>query len=197
MKGKTGMITALLLVLTLGLSVFGCAPQSEKPGPDDGGEQQTETSFNDLVVSLSGSDFADSALHSSAYGLSSPEKVGVDAEKFENEVLYEAPSDAEFEEGCIFTLSEQDGYAEMKDVLERAAQKNAEGNPVKIRLPQTISFDYSDAATEALSCFRQKGSTGFTSRARIRRSQSKTTAKIFAGSFNSAIVKTCFCPAFP
>lgn len=160
MKGKTGMITALLLVLTLGLSVFGCAPQSEKPGPDDGGEQQTETSFNDLVVSLSGSDFADSALHSSAYGLSSPEKVGVDAEKFENEVLYEAPSDAEFEEGCIFTLSEQDGYAEMKDVLERAAQKNAEGNPVKIRLPQTISFDYSDAGNRGAQLFSAEGFDG-------------------------------------
>ncbi len=40
MKDKAGKITALLLALTLGLSVFGCAPQQEKPEPDDGGDEQ-------------------------------------------------------------------------------------------------------------------------------------------------------------
>lgn len=160
MKGKAGKITALLLALTLGLSVFGCAPQQEKPEPDDGGDEQAETSFNDLTVSLSGSEFADETLHTAAYGLSSPQTVGVEEEKFEEEVLYEAPSDAEFAEGCIFTLDAQDGYAEMIDVLARAAQKNAEGEPVKIRLPQAISFDFADAGNRGSQLFTVEGFDG-------------------------------------
>ena len=159
MKKKILSWISALLSFCLTLCVFGCG---EDPTPPDQSSQpqEPETAFNELVVSLAGDEFTDPQLNSASFGLSAPEDVGVDQEKFENEVLYAVPGDDAFADDCIFTLREGDGVAQMDAVLARAKEKNVAGHPVKIKLPGQISFDYADRENRGAQLFSLDGFDG-------------------------------------
>lgn len=194
MKKKILSWISALLSFCLTLCVFGCG---EDPTPPDQSSQpqEPETAFNELVVSLAGDEFTDPQLNSASFGLSAPEDVGVDQEKFENEVLYAVPGDDAFADDCIFTLREGDGVAQMDAVLARAKEKNVAGHPVKIKLPGQISFDYADRENRGAQLFSLDGLTDSTWRETGRRSRSKTTENTSAGCFLLRTAQMFFCTA--
>ena len=147
---------ALLLVFP-----SACKNDDGSSGSDSpSSEVKPETGYTDLVTSLSKDEYADVKLNSAAYGLSAPENTGVNKDRFENEILYDKLSDGEFSADCIFSLSESDGYAEMKATLASAKEKNEEGKRVKIKFPQKISFDYADANNTGAQIFTIEGFDG-------------------------------------
>ena len=195
MKRRIAAAVAALLSLCFAFGVYGCSDNGEDdpPGPDDpGGQTQEETSFNDLVVSLAKDEYIDKDLNTESYGLSAPQNVGVDADRFENEVLYQIPADDAFAEGCIFTLDANDGYAEMAAALQAAKAKNEEGEDVKIKLPQTITFRYADAGNSGMQLFTIDGFDGLYIEGQDTQITIENDGENFCGLFSVAGCKNVF-----
>lgn len=137
-KGKR-RILSFLTASVLAISGFACAPTSpEGPSEPEGPEPSNPTnnvSLSDLNRALSRDEFriSDAKLDTDKYGLSDPSQVGVNRERFEEEVLYPIPADSEFDEDAIFQVPADADIDGLNEILSQAKAKNAEGKPVKLK----------------------------------------------------------------
>ena len=123
MKRKTLLLLAALLWVFL---PAGCGESPE-------GEEKTD--MQTLIRSMTQSPYADGTLNTEAYGLTSPEEVGVDRAKFENEIRYPVSGDEAFSAGAVFEVRREGGIDGLRRALQEAKTVNEGGQPVKIRLP--------------------------------------------------------------
>ena len=136
------MILSFLMVLLFAVSGFACSNSpTDKTEPDDPttptnpAEPTEEASLSSLNSALSKDEFqiSGTGMDTDNYGLSDPTQVGVDQERFNNEVLYPIPADSEFDEDAIFEVPSDANIDGLNRILSQAKAKNAEGKPVKLK----------------------------------------------------------------
>lgn len=121
-------LMAWLLLSALGMTFCACAGQETE-------QEKEKTDMTALIGSMTQSPFLDGALDTQEFGLTAPQKVGVDRSLFEGEIRYPVAEDAAFSSDAIFVVNRQEGTAGLKRALEEAKECNRQGKQVKIKLP--------------------------------------------------------------
>ncbi len=132
----------ILLALALIVSTAACDKNPQQSDSTSGGTsssgssepEREETDLMTLTRSLTNSPYTDESLYTKSYGLSDPELVGVDKERFENEVLYPVPEDSEFASNAVITVENATSES-LTAALAQAKQLNDAGKPAKVKLP--------------------------------------------------------------
>lgn len=111
---------------------------------------QPKKSLLDTIDALQSSEFADSSLTDTAYGLSDEGAVGVIEGEY-NQTKYPIPADDVFQ-GEVIHWSEYsfdgDDFAKFKDILKYAKESNAKGTKVKLNMPENTKLDFDISAAD-------------------------------------------------
>lgn len=157
------LICILLSIICVVMSA--CANEKEINNESEIKEEDSARfSLLEVAQRMQANAYTNKILTDVCYGLNDPSNVGVVEEEFDD-VLYQIPSDQEFEGEIINwdTYSHAgSNISKLKAILKEVAQKNAKGIKVKLNMPenQVLDMDTSEADSYAFAIV-QKGLDGF------------------------------------
>lgn len=122
-----------VLLAAFGMMFCACAGNGADLGQEKPGKEETD--MTSLIDSMTQSPFRDDSLNTQELGLTAPENVGVDRERFETEIRYPVAEDAAFSSDAIFSVKKEEGTEGLLRILEAARECNRRGKQVKIKLP--------------------------------------------------------------
>ncbi|MGN1098768.1 MAG: sugar-binding protein [Christensenellales bacterium] len=136
---KLYKLATLLLALAMLFSTVSCN-KVPNPDDDDGGNTDTaKLSESEFIDALAASEFSDSGLTDTVYGLSDAANVGVKEQNYDD-CLYPVPADSECDEIIVyseFASEETEDYGKLLEVFAAAKAFSEQGKTVKIKLPES------------------------------------------------------------
>lgn len=144
------LLCCLLILSAFIVSSCGGDKEDNNDGNNNGEAVVARYSANETAAKLKASDFTDATLQDVEYGLNNESTIGVEKDKYLNEVLYPISSDQNFEGTVLFweTFGKDEyentpsgNFEKLKAIINYVERLNAAGVKVKLNMPTNATID--------------------------------------------------------